>query len=242
MRPLNVRVPAAVLALALALGATDARRAPRTLLQDDPAASEASPEVLGTLGTLDPRWSSHAAQLARSCGGNETEAPGDAPSSVPSSTEYVPCLAREVDDAVAALNDVPGAMCTLVSLVADNHLGVRRCLTAGTHPRRRSPCCFDDGFEDVRSIRDGTERDDASLGSTARADDSPPPLLTAPVRLPSPPFPLSRVTSPPARSTAIYWPNTSVAPLSPGRSRRFPRRRARRPRAIASPSSRAPPS
>lgn len=136
MRPLNVRVPAAVLALALALGATDARRAPRTLLQDDPAASEASPEVLGTLGTLDPRWSSHAAQLARSCGGNETEAPGDAPSSVPSSTEYVPCLAREVDDAVAALNDVPGAMCTLVSLVADNHLGVRRCLTAGTHPRR----------------------------------------------------------------------------------------------------------
>lgn len=68
----------------------------------------------------DPRWSNEAVDLEKSCR-NETD-----------SAEYVPCLARRVDGSVNELGDIPGVMCTLSSLVDDNHVPVR------THPKLQS--------------------------------------------------------------------------------------------------------
>lgn len=68
----------------------------------------------------DPRWADAAKDLEASCR-NETD-----------SAEYVACLARRVDGSVNELDDIPGVMCTLSSLVDDNHVPV------STHPKRQS--------------------------------------------------------------------------------------------------------
>ena len=64
----------------------------------------------------DPRWITAAVDLENAC--HDGTPAGD------DGTEYVPCLARRVDDKVHQLSDVPGVMCTLSSLVDDNHVPV----------------------------------------------------------------------------------------------------------------------
>ena len=61
----------------------------------------------------DPRWPSAAVEAENACRNGTADA-----------TDYVPCLARRVDAGVNDLSDIPAVLCTIASLVDDNHVPV----------------------------------------------------------------------------------------------------------------------